>query len=501
MNMNKEYHDYMSSVGGKITAALKDLKSSGNHNAKGLAFSAERIRKSAENLFHNFSNTRADPVKAIYKSFSETPGLSNVENVCGVDVVDINIQATINSVLGYLVAERGMDKPTDTLWLQGLKTLATGKGFKKGEWVTHPYKPTTRALREAIKGSVATAKKDDGYELTGTGTATDPYIVTFDKPVQPNTLQVVSNDKTVGRYIDGKVFLGADGEFEYRDGMINFQTTDPSAYTFVFGIDRSQEKDGASTLRVKPGTDTVQVTAESRRITLEENYEDNAYMNKQMFNLAESGVVMDYGKQAVNQLLQTFVEFLDFDACGTIAESISEFEPVETLDLTDYLLATSEANTKNDIVNQYVLKLNKALQQACKFGMTALLVDSEAAIVLGNNPAYFVANATFDGTLDGLIGTYRGIPVVRHHYLDGLFDTETETYGVVFALYKAPDNSLAAAVYGEYLAPFSVTPALNWENPSEFAQGLYSMSKCKAVADDMDVQLGTWMKILVSKTE
>lgn len=130
----------------------------------------------------------------------------------------------------------------------------------------------------------------------------------------------------------------------------------------------------------------------------------------------------------------------------TTAETISEFKESEMLDLGDYLMTTSEAATKNDIINQHILQLNKDLQKACGYGYTALLVDSEAAVILGNDKDHFTANAAFDQTLDGLIGTYRGTPVIRHHALDGWFDDESGNYGVVFAVYKAPDGSLARKI-------------------------------------------------------
>jgi len=140
--MAKMNHDeYMKLVGTKINASMNDIMKSGTRNVQGFMFSAERIRKSAENLFFRFSSKYVDPVEALYTAFSERPGLSNVNNVMGVDVVDINIAATQQSILGYLSAERGMDKPVDTLWFQGLKDIATGK------WVNRPYLPMDKKIR------------------------------------------------------------------------------------------------------------------------------------------------------------------------------------------------------------------------------------------------------------------------------------------------------------------------------------------------------------------
>jgi len=104
--------------------------------------------------------------------------------------------------------------------------------------------------------------------------------------------------------------------------------------------------------------------------------------------------------------------------------------------------------------------------------------------------------------MDSLIGTYNGIPVVRHHALDGAFDVydnqgkATERYGVVFAVYKAPSGAIAPTIFGEYLPPYSAVPALNFDNAAQYSQELLSMSACKGINEDLDdIQLGTWLKI------
>lgn len=142
----------------------------------------------------------------------------------------------------------------------------------------------------------------------------------------------------------------------------------------------------------------------------------------------------------MNTLLDTYVKFLDFDSVITTAEAIEQFDEAPMLDMTDYIMTTSDPDAKNDIMNQYMIKLNQTLQQKCGKGYTALLVDSNAAAILGNNKEYFVSNPTFDQELDGLVGTYRSIPVIRHHALDGAYDDEENTYGVVYAIYKAPNG-------------------------------------------------------------
>jgi len=478
-----KHEEYMKLVGAKINASMNDIMKSGNRNAQGFMFSAQRIRKAAENLFFRFSATYNDPVKALYKSFSERPGLSNVNNVAGVDVVDINIAATQQSILGYLSAERGMDKPIDTLWFQGLKDVANGK------WVNRPYLPMDKAIRNQLRGAFA-------EENVTSGTGIDLNTIS-NGSILMDTIQVVdtSTHKVVGKYVDGEILFNEGSTATIVDGVVTI-TTASANYKLVVGIDKTTEKDGAHTLKVKPATETIQVVAQPRRIILNQSYEDNSYMNKQAFELSQSGISLDFGKIAVNQLLDTYVKFLDFDSAMTTAETIESFyttnDPIE-LDLTDYLLATSEAATKNDIVHKNMLDMNAELQNACGYGYNAILVDSAAASVLGNDKEHFVPNPNFMSMLDGVIGTYDGVPMLRHHSLN-----TNDGYGYVYGVYKAADGSLAPTVYAEYLAPYSCTPALNYDNPSEYSEALLSMSACKPVAEDADVQLGAMLKIKIA---
>jgi len=498
--LNQLHDSYMKTVGAKISDAMNDILKSGNRNMKGLQFSALRLRQSAENLFFKYSHNGEynDPVKAIYRGFSESTSLSNVGNIAGVDVVDINIAATQQSILGYISAERGMENPVQTLWFQGLKALNEVGGFGKNHWVNNPYTPMSRKIRNAVRGAFAEVPVS---EITGDVTVDTIIAAAEGKAgregqINKETLQVIAGDKVIGKYVDGEIYF-TDGSKVDEDGKITIAT---EGAKIIAAIDKTTEKDGKNTLKMKPATETMQVAAKPRRIQLENSYEDNAFMNKQAFQLSQSGITLDYGKIAVNQLLDTYVKFLDFDSVITTAEAIEKFDECDMLDLTDYMLTTSDVGAKNDVINNALMKLNTALMQKCGFGYTALLVDSAAAIELGNNKESFVANPTFDQTLDGLVGTFRGIPVIRHHALDGAYDDANGTYGVVYGIHKRPDGSLAPTVYAEFLPPYSAVPALNFDNPAQYSQSLLSMSACKAISDEMDVQLGVWMRIKVGKS-
>jgi len=495
MSIKIDHDRYMNVVGQKLNAAMNDIQKKGTRNTQGLQFSLDRIRTSAENLWFQMGNDVYDACGAMFKAFSERPGLSNVGNVAGVDVIDINIAATQQSVLGYLTAERGMEKPIDTLWFQGLNAINSVGGYSEGQSVFHPFTPIGKEIRSALKNTFTKTVEAAGNVEVGA-------------PVAPKTVSVTAFDadgEQIATGIDngkGQIMwtspdVGAT-TVDYVTGIITVGafTGDVKKVAVVAEKDKTVERDGANTLKVKPATTTINLVAEPRRIQLNQSWEDTSYMNKQAFNLSKTGVDMDYSKIAVNQLLHTFVQFLDFDVVKTTAEVMLKQPEVDTLDLTDYVLTTSQANTKNDVVNQYILKLNKHIQQSSNKGMTALLVDSEAAVVLGNNPMYFVANPAFDQNLDGMVGTYRGIPVIRHHMLDGILDDDSgATFGFIGGLFKDPSGVVAPTVYGEYLSPYSITPALNYDNPAQYSSGLYSMSATAPLIEN----LCGWLKVVIAK--
>lgn len=90
--------------------------------------------------------------------------------------------------------------------------------------------------------------------------------------------------------------------------------------------------------------------------------------------------------------------------------------------------------------------------KACGFGMTAILVDTEAAALLATIDNKFVMDPQFNTGLDGVVGSYNNIPVIRHHALD-MAIAGTEMYsdvakeangkGIIIGLYKDPNGSIA----------------------------------------------------------
>jgi len=419
----------------------------------------------------------------MYQAFSTRPGIGDTSNVKGVDIIDLNILATQQSVMGYLSAERGMEKPVDTAFYQTLQAINNAGGFADGDTVFTPWAPISQSLNLGVNIQTGTV---------GAGT------VTFSRaPVAKNGVVVTAANGGIGRD-DGKtgniiwdlspVGLTAKATVNYETGIVTLPGVTATAITSATAIlDRTAEKEGEGTLRLKPMTTSIMIEAKPRRVILENSFEDNAYLNKQIYNLASIGVQMDFGKRAVAQLLQVYTYFLDLMSVKATWEAMQGQEVPGDFDFTPYNLGTSEASTKNDIMNSWLLQLVKDILKRTGKGPNCYLVDSEGAVLLGNNPLYFVANAQFDQNLNGMIGTYRGFPVIRHNALDGQLDAikGDGTYAFVGAIYKSPDGQIAPSMFAEYLPPYSVVPALNFDNPSQYSQALLSMNTTQVLIKEL----------------
>jgi len=450
----------------------------------GFEFSAKRILDSYKNLlFSNATGDSYDAVDSIFKGFSQAPGMNDVENVKAVDAVDISIMATMQSIIPYLAAERAMSRPSDVIYYQKLVNTNVAGGFKTiGNDVVNPFKPLSNLINLGMSG--ASSSKTIAAE------------VDFGSPIAKRSVVVSATigDKTVvGRDKDGDgiIYWSASGiansgTVDYATGKITFDTISAADAKVTVDLDRTSQTDGANTLKTKSVTEKVMVDSKVNRIILEQSFEDTAYMNKMSYDLQAVGVSQDYSKRALRQLLDSYVHYIDLTVVRSTVEAAGKdkVSADATFDLTKYSLASSQASTKNDKLNEFMLELDTALLKQSGRGTTAYLVDSDAARILANNPMNFTANTNFNQYINGVIGTYKNVPVIRHNALDGIAGTGV---AYVAAVHKTADGQAAPSVYAEYLPPYSVRPALNFNNPAQFSTGLFSQTATEVIVKELAV--------------
>lgn len=469
-------------------------------NDEGYQFTAARIRTSIENFSDYGTSSQYGLGKAlvnglmanfskVHENFSE----NDLGSVGDVDVADISIAATIASHgLTYIAMERPMDSSTQNIVFQGLQAVNTAGGFNAGDIVYDPRKALnpninigqSSALVEATGFTTGTSVSNNKAILRGESKIID--VATGEEIARTVKVEGFANGvesflfKNPSGFTDGVTINPDNGVVEFTAGSFN-------GYKVVACIDRTADKTGDSTLRLKPRLDNILMTAQRNRIFLENSIEDIAHMNKIYRNNAEAGITVDFGKRAIEQIVQLYTFYIDSSIVRELWNA-AKTTPVEVvIDLSGYNGGDFKAfaSTKNDLLSKYVRELNTKFLTRTNRPVTAWIVDTDAALMLANDSDNFKEDPAFMQRRDGFIGLYQNTPVIRHSYLDGKAqELESQATGVIIGVYKSLNGQAAPIAFGDYLPPYSVQPTLNVNNPSEMVSALFSECAIKTVAKD-----------------
>lgn len=160
----------------------------------------------------------------------------------------------------------------------------------------------------------------------------------------------------------------------------------------------------------------------------------------------------------------------------------------------------SQFNAYNPILDRIMGELegiNHFLAKRSFIGLTAnaYLVSSRMAYWLSRtgliDPANFVREDS--RFINGLVGYYRGVPVIVNVALDPVFDTTITSGGETyynaggFAVHNMPESDLSPAVYATFL-PVTATPTVgNFNNPTQQVIGLYHHAEVAPLAPELAV--------------
>jgi len=268
-------------------------------------------------------------------------------------------------------------------------------------------------------------------------------------------------------------------------------------------IDRIAEENGAHTLKLKPYIESTELVSTENRVVLQSSIEVQAQMNKVLRKNAQYGVNVDFGKRAIDQIVALYTYFIDTLIVRKLWEGVQMLDSREDpmiLDLSgfgdgagvDNVNANPFANfvaTKNDRLSLFTDRLCAKFLNRTGSPVTALIVDETAGLMYASDKENFVADPAITMRRDGLIGTYKSIPVVRNTYLNGKDSDTPKGYeavgtGTVIGVFKSVDGQAAPVAMGDYLPPYSTLPAVNCNNPGELSQALFSQTACKAVVPE-----------------
>lgn len=414
------------------------------------------------------------------KDFSAGAGMSTggYSSVRGVDIVDMTLIASVQSMLPVIAVDFGMTKPTDVMTYQGLVAVNDHGDVRSGDDVVMPYKPLNYKAVTSIKG------------VTLEGSTSAEGAVDLGAPIARGSVRVTLNSGVVGEDIkgDGNIyFLGVSdvsAEVDYANGTVTITGTPSAELTVTAHPDMSSETDGANTLRLRPVMKKITVEAIQNSVILENNIESIAFMNKQI-----SG--KNYGEIATRQWLDAFIYTLNTGVVNeTINTALAEFPTLtaaDLLDLSSYYNGsfTNFSVTKDDRIMEYLARLEGEMYAKSNKGFTYILCGNNAVRVF-KTMNRFKSVSMRDAMMDGVVGYLdlgmdAQVAIVRHQAMDALdarttVDSAPGRIGNIILGYRDAKGVAAPVGYFEYLPIISSKLSLNWHNPTQFSQSVFNYS-------------------------
>jgi len=488
----KNYDAYVGRVGNKLQKMMSKLVIPGQRNAEAVASHLIPGIVQAQKNFFFSSQGNVDIVSEIYAHFSGVE-TADVAAAAGRGVEDITILTAIKSIAGFVAVDRAMADPETAITYNQIVSVNTVSPYAAGDKVYDQFscldKDTDLRMKRAtheltagaagvasfggpiIPGTIVITIKGDGDDTKGTLEGRD-----LDKDGKIHFRYVSATEPEGTALVTVPTAVAVD----YHAGTVGY-TTEDDTVNEVSGTVDSMAGTGSNILRVKGKVfESATLVAESENLVLEGNLQADAYRNKAMQAQLEAGLTMDYAQMSFRQVLEIYIEYINLKMVKALHDaamvSIAN-QPSGTYidgDISGFALATSEPGAIGYEVNRVIESLHAQLLQNCKKGGTTIVTGIQGARILASiDKIYgtFEKAPEFNTESEGLCGTYNGIPVIRHSWVD---EIQTAKYANYYVMYKDASGKVGPVALGTYLPVYTTEKALNFDNPMQFAQGLFS---------------------------
>lgn len=472
----------------------------------GLQVTFSNILQLAENLFDRQGGDLL--AGAIQTNFSQI-GFGDVANVRTVGAVDVDIILQSNSLVPFLSIDRAMPNPIDTIYYSDLVTVDSYNGISAGGTVVGNFQaPINISTSLKFYNEASTVAEITSVSSTYTseqiqkiGVVPGSVVV---KAISQNkaTYQIArdipnnTGDGTGSLYwgpvkstIDNSIVVGGDqiltgGTVNYNTGAVSsIATTNTPSLVTVSAMKNSwEETTGDGILKVRPDYKAVQLTTKPKQIIFQDNEATSVYMNRILAQASKVSGLTNYTTIQFGRIANLYTEDVNRDLIRNLIMMSNGVESFE-LNIGDYIINSSFAETKNDKVSQLVLDVSSDLMRRTGLAPTVIVVGTKVASVLMNIPIKFVPSAAASTTLNSFIGTFLGIPVYRHNYIDQTIDAtiDGDNLGNFYMGVKLPDNSAGSLAYGEYIPLSKTAEALNFNNPIQNSTAWFSQIGIKQI--------------------
>lgn len=470
-------------------------------NEKGLVHSFNLIQKSAENYYYNMRRLGGvDSIDAMFSNFSNTPGMEAVRNVHTITALDVTLASMTKSLIPFLAIERGMDSDSVQIFYRDVVALAAAGGFTQGETVLGNF--TSPSNKINLGNQIATTAPVEGDG--------NPVQIDLGSPLIPGTVKLISSTSgTLAGILlantnytaedvkkDGKLFAetgGATAEtfpagtvVDYATGIISIGDSTAGSFLYVTAVrDITGEKTGENTLKLTTKMANTLLTSENIRLINQESIEDLNFINKIQAQIKSGGAKLDYAALGMKDLTSIYIQYINLRLINSLLEVNPTAIHAQT-NISSFAVATSDANTKNDFVNKFMIDLSQSVLSTSGLPATAYVVGTRGANILMNVKDRFKALPSAMDELNGVIGSYDNIPVIRHSVIDA--DDQARIGAskcTVRAVYKDPSNEAAVLAYGEFLPMYVSASAVNFENPSQFSRALFAQNGVKVIHENL----------------
>ena len=417
-------------------------------------------------------------MKEAYKAFS---GMAEVP-LLGNQHFNASIASYVRSIAGFFSIERVMDQATALLW------------FNDFLGVTDNRIVLPNVGKEDLQGINARFMSNATFT-----TGLQEYTVATNKKLIPGTVEMQfvhaadpANRITIKDDAHGNLLCppgvlapnaGDVASINYATGLITFTVGDGftiaegdsysvMGYEDVAGDPAFGQLTGPGNNRFKVDVKYILATSEPDMLIAESNLMAIAAANKALgVNLQDV---------AGQKLVELYTKLIN----GKIAKCIYDNARGNSVDInmTSYKAMFTDFNSQLDAFQADLVDVDTALAKQSVKGVkaTAYLVGEE----MGNQFRKLRSTGNWQDNTDStyindLLGYYNGIPVIRH------MDCPS-TSG--YACHKTADGNLACVIRGIFL-PLTNTPLVgNYNNPSQFAQGVYYQESNQEICPELEVE-------------
>ncbi|MEM4483807.1 MAG: hypothetical protein QXS19_07810 [Candidatus Methanomethylicia archaeon] len=505
------------------------LKGSGNNKALAEKRFKEYV-KMIDKITNFYSNMK-------YFSVNTGTGLSHFPHM-GTAVSLAALMAMVRSIAGFTTVEKAIDQPNVTLYFLDLMSVTGGARYPvvgafdyTGNTIT-PYRHSERVSFTPGSFTVSIGPNPSGNLNIDTNvlSSTSPapailprsFKVTV-KLVDSTTgqsTQVEIMDDGNGNFLLPSTALSAPFSFDPASSSITYgSATSPTPTPFVadlvfnFSGSFSYIIFEFSWTYAAPEQVSYPIPGNETRLKLDltRTVVVNTRPNVQaaeidLFTIDTMRKTMnvDIVELLTQRISEILIDLMNRYIASVYINKILPQRGILEIDISTPVgggTAISSYNAYNPIVDKIMGELESVNHKLAKdsfIGLTAnaYMVSSRMAYWLARTGLIDPANYVREDSrfINGLVGYYRGVPVIVNVALDPVFDTTISTGPLQglqtaggFAIHNLPDNDLAPAVYATFL-PITATPTVgNFNNPVQQVLGLYHQADVASLAPELCV--------------